>query len=110
MAVTMGLSAGYTEYGIKAAGTAIMPFLFLFYASHDIAYTPMSYGYAVYIVINAILLVIQYFKFPETKDRTIEEIATIFDGSQATTVVYAQGESMERDVRSVREEPEAKSM
>ncbi|KAF4907651.1 Lactose permease [Colletotrichum viniferum] len=145
MAVTMGLSAGYTEYGTKAAGTAVIPFLFLFYASYDIAYTPMSYGlrtkgmaiyivvfavavslntwinpialdalgwkyYAVYITINAILLVIQYFKFPETKDRTIEEIATIFDGSQATTVMYARDESMERDVRSVREEPEAKSI
>lgn len=67
-------------------------------------------SYAVYITINAILLVIQYFKFPETKDRTIEEIATIFDGSQATTVMYARDESMERDVRSVREEPEAKSI
>lgn len=44
MAVTMGLSAAYTEYGIKAAGTAVIPFLFLFYASYDIAYTPMSYG------------------------------------------------------------------
>ncbi|KAI8162557.1 Lactose permease [Colletotrichum sp. SAR 10_70] len=154
MAVTMGLSAAYTEYGIKAAGTAVIPFLFLFYASYDIAYTPMSYGYpteiltyslrtkglaiyivviavavslntwinpialdalgwkyySVYIIINAVLLAIQYLKFPETKDRTIEEIATIFDGPQATTVMYARGESMERDVRSVREEPEDKSM
>ncbi|KAJ3962732.1 hypothetical protein N0V92_000524 [Colletotrichum tropicale] len=143
-----------SDYGIKAAGTAVIPFLFLFYASYDIAYTPMSYGYpteiltyslrtkglaiyivviavavslntwinpialdalgwkyySVYIIINAVLLAIQYFKFPETKDRTIEEIATIFDGPQATTVMYAQGESMERDVRSVREEPEDKSM
>ncbi|KAF4830873.1 Lactose permease [Colletotrichum tropicale] len=154
MAVTMGLSAAYAEYGIEAAGTAVIPFLFVFYASYDIAYTPMSYGYpteiltyslrtkglaiyivviavavslntwinhialdalgwkysSVYIIINAVLLAIQYFKFPETKDRTIEEIATIFDGPQATTVMYARGESMERDVRSVREEPEDKSM
>ncbi|KAK1855371.1 hypothetical protein CCHR01_01992 [Colletotrichum chrysophilum] len=153
MAVAMGLSAAYTEYGIKAAGTAVIPFLFLFYASYDIAYTPMSYGYpteiltyslrtkglaiyivviavavslntwinpialdalgwkyySVYIIINAVLFAIQYLKFPETKDRTIEEIATIFDGTQATTVMYARGESMERDVRSVREEPEDKS-
>ncbi|KAF9875365.1 hexose transporter protein [Colletotrichum karsti] len=154
MAVIMGLSAGYTKYDIKAAGTAVIPFLFLFYASYDIAYTPMSYGYpteiltyslrtkglaiyivtvaiavslntwinpialdalgwkyyAIYIVINAALLAIQYFKFPETKDRTIEEIATIFDGTHATAVVYGQGGGMERDVRSVREDPEAKSM
>ncbi|KAH0421475.1 hexose transporter protein [Colletotrichum camelliae] len=145
MAVTMGLSAGYTEYGMKAAGTAVIPFLFLFYASYDIAYTPMSYGlrtkglaiyivvvavavslntwinpialdalgwkyYAAYIIINAVLLAIQYFKFPETKDRTIEEIATIFDGPQATAGMYAGVESMENDVRSVREEIPAKSM
>ncbi|KAI8235335.1 hypothetical protein K4K55_004379 [Colletotrichum sp. SAR 10_96] len=68
MAVTMGLSAAYTDYGIKAAGTAVIPFLFLFYASYDIAYTPMSYGYpteiltyslrtkglAIYIVVIAV--------------------------------------------------------
>lgn len=44
MACVMGLSAGYAEYGIKAAGIAVIPFLFLFYGSYDIAYTPMSYS------------------------------------------------------------------
>lgn len=67
-------------------------------------------SYSVYMIINAVLLAIQYFKFPETKDGTIEEIGTIFDGPQAATVMYARGDSMERDVRSVREEPEDKSM
>lgn len=43
MAVVMGLSAAYKQ-GHKAAGTAVIPFLFLFYGSYDIAYTPMSYS------------------------------------------------------------------
>lgn len=44
MAATMGLSAGY-ENGDRNAGLAVIPFLFLFYASYNLAYSPLSYSW-----------------------------------------------------------------
>ncbi|KAJ5379847.1 uncharacterized protein N7496_002275 [Penicillium cataractarum] len=67
--------------------------------------------YGVYIAINAVLIVIIYLGFPETKNRTIEEVAIIFDGDRAIAEAYnASGEN--GDARSssieIREESEAK--
>lgn len=44
MIVIMGLSSAYANTGAKAAGTAVIPFLFLFYASYDMAWTPLAYS------------------------------------------------------------------
>jgi len=41
-------------------------------------------SYAVYIAVDFALIFLIYFTFPETKNRTIEEIAVIFDAHQAT--------------------------
>ncbi|KAJ5634253.1 hypothetical protein N7528_002095 [Penicillium herquei] len=110
MAITMGLSAGY-DAGKKSAGVAVIPFLFLFYASYNLAYSPLSYSYAVYVVINAVMLVIIWFWFPETKNRTIEEVSIIFDGPDAVLHGEAaqgeNGESYPSDIE-IREEPDIK--
>lgn len=41
----MGLSASYAKDAVKAVGTAVIPFLFIFYGFYDIAWTPLSYTY-----------------------------------------------------------------
>ncbi|PYH92650.1 general substrate transporter, partial [Aspergillus ellipticus CBS 707.79] len=38
--------------------------------------------YGLYLAVQAVLIAIIYFKFPETKNLTIEEIAAIFDGDR----------------------------
>ncbi|KAK9489498.1 general substrate transporter [Lipomyces doorenjongii] len=126
-AIITALSAIFAEKHIKAAGSAVVAFLFLFFGSYDIAYTPLSIAYPVEILpfylrakglslnltvvfatgffnqyVNPIALdaiawkfyfvyigclfsfiFIIYFLFPETKGRTLEEIAIVFDGAQA---------------------------
>ncbi|KAK9312303.1 general substrate transporter [Lipomyces starkeyi] len=125
--IITALSAIFAEKHIKAAGSAVVAFLFLFFGSYDIAYTPLSIAYPVEILpfylrakglslnltvvfatgffnqyVNPIALssiawkfyfvyvgclfsfiFIIYFLFPETKGRTLEEIAIVFDGAQA---------------------------
>jgi hypothetical protein len=44
-AIIMGLSAGYSETGTVTMGVAAIPFLFLFYGSYSIAWTPLAYSY-----------------------------------------------------------------
>lgn len=43
MAVVTGLSAGYAEHHQNAVGTAVIPFLFIFYGFYDIAWTPLGF-------------------------------------------------------------------
>ncbi|KAF4817469.1 Lactose permease [Colletotrichum siamense] len=45
LAIVMGLSASYSENGSKSVGAAAIVFLFLFYGSYDIAWTPLTYAY-----------------------------------------------------------------
>ncbi|KAL3291826.1 sugar transporter [Colletotrichum asianum] len=45
LAIVMGLSASYSETGSKSVGAAAIIFLFLFYGSYDIAWTPLTYAY-----------------------------------------------------------------
>jgi hypothetical protein len=40
-AFVMGFSAGFATTGKAALGVAAIPFLFLFYGSYDIAWTPV---------------------------------------------------------------------
>ncbi|KAL2838645.1 hexose transporter protein [Aspergillus pseudoustus] len=49
-AIIMSLSAGYSETGTLAMGVAAIPFLFLFYGSYSIAWTPLAYSYPVEIL------------------------------------------------------------
>ncbi|KAK9250763.1 general substrate transporter [Lipomyces tetrasporus] len=130
--IVTALSATFAEKQIKAAGSAVVAFLFLFFGSYDIAYTPLSIAYPVEILpfhlrakglslnltvvfatgffnqyVNPIALeaiawkfylvyvgclfsfiFIIYFLFPETKGRTLEEIAMVFDGAEAATDVH----------------------
>ncbi|KAF2716049.1 general substrate transporter [Polychaeton citri CBS 116435] len=125
--VVTALSATFAEYGIKAAGSATVAFLFIFFGFYDIAFTPLSIAYPVeilpfnlrakglsvnlttvfgagffnqyvnpialeaiqwkfyfvYIAALAAMIPTIYFLFPETKGRTLEEIAVVFDGEEA---------------------------
>ncbi|KAL4791478.1 hexose transporter protein [Aspergillus venezuelensis] len=47
--IIMGLTAGYTETKSLNLGLAAIPFLFLFYGSYSIAWTPLAYSYPVEI-------------------------------------------------------------
>ncbi|KAF2661041.1 general substrate transporter [Lophiostoma macrostomum CBS 122681] len=129
--IITALSAVFANPGIKAAGSAVVAFLFVFFGFYDIAFTPLSVAYPVEILpyslrtkgfsitltvifvagffnqyVNPIalgaiqwkfyfvyigtliaMILIIYFLFPETKGRTLEEIALVFDGEQATTEV-----------------------
>lgn len=44
LCVVMGLSASYAKHQNKAVGTAVIPFLFLFFGSYDLAWTPLAYS------------------------------------------------------------------
>ncbi|KAL2838641.1 hexose transporter protein [Aspergillus pseudoustus] len=46
----MGLSGGYATSGNASIGIAVIPFLFLFFGSYDIAWTPLQYAYPVEIL------------------------------------------------------------
>ncbi|KAL2838637.1 general substrate transporter [Aspergillus pseudoustus] len=139
--IVMGLSGGYDKTNEKALGTAVVPFLFIFFGFYDIAWTPLSnmysveilpynlrakgqaiYNivqgsanafnqwvnpialdaiqwryYSVYIVLLSVYCVVIYFWFPETKNMTIEEIATVFDGGRAEE--FAQGANKAQSVK-----------
>jgi len=133
-------SAQYALHQNKAAGNAVIAFIFLFYGFYDIAFTPLIVSYTVEIlpypirakgfnvfnfVISLSLIFNQYvnpialknigwkyyivyviwilFEFVycylfvlETKNRTLEETAALFDGEQATanlahTAAHAAG-------------------
>lgn len=49
-AFVMGFSAGFAETGKSALGIAAIPFLFFFYGSYDIAWTPLNYSYTTVIM------------------------------------------------------------
>src|ERR1700742_4790283 len=122
-------SAQYALHQNKAAGNAVIAFIFLFYGFYDIAFTPLIVSYTVEIlpyairakgfnvfnfVISLSLIFNQYvnpvalaaigwkyyivyvvwilFEFVycylfviETKNRTLEETAALFDGEEATS-------------------------
>lgn len=48
--VVTALSAVFAEQGTKAAGNAVVPFLFIFFGFYAIAYTPLSIAYPVEIL------------------------------------------------------------
>lgn len=48
--VVTALSAVFAEQGTKAAGNAVVAFLFIFFGFYDIAFTPLSIAYPVEIL------------------------------------------------------------
>ncbi len=44
-----GLSGSFANTGVSAIGTAVIPFLFIYYAFYDIAFTPLLVAYPVEI-------------------------------------------------------------
>lgn len=58
-------------------------------------------GYRYYIVfccLLAVFLAVTYFVFPETKGRSLEEIAEIFDGPRAIVDTQAMEKQMGKDL------------
>ncbi|KAH7168190.1 hexose transporter protein [Fusarium sp. MPI-SDFR-AT-0072] len=52
--VVMGLSAGFANTKSKPIGTAVIPFLFIYFGFYDIAFTPLPIAYTVEIMPFAI--------------------------------------------------------
>lgn len=58
-------------------------------------------GYKYYIVfccLLAVFLAVTYFVFPETKGRSLEEIAEIFDGPRAVVDTRASEKELNRNL------------
>jgi len=58
-------------------------------------------GYKYYIVfccLLAVFLAVTYFYFPETKGRSLEEIAEIFDGPRAVVDTHATEKQMNKNL------------
>ncbi|KAJ6186477.1 hypothetical protein N7519_007778 [Penicillium mononematosum] len=121
------LSASFTTTGTSAVGTAVIPFLFIYYAGYDIAFTPLLLAYPaeiwttslrakgvaistisnymalifnqlinpiaferiswkyyfVFLAVLLVVLVVVWKTYPETRGRSLEDIAFIFDGEDA---------------------------
>ncbi|RSH90688.1 hypothetical protein EHS25_001293 [Saitozyma podzolica] len=90
-----GLQSAYPievlPYALRAKGYCITQFciyLALFFNQYvnPIGFDNLGWKYyIVYVCILAAMLVAQYFLFPETKGRTLEEIKEIFDGEELHT-------------------------
>ncbi|QIX02404.1 hypothetical protein AMS68_007921 [Peltaster fructicola] len=148
LGIVTALSATFAQQGNTAAGTAVVPMLYIFFGFYDIAFTPLSISYIVEILpfhlrakglsanltavfganffnqyVNPIALAsihwrlyflyigtlsamipIIYFFFPETKGRTLEEIATVFDGSAAEPDIFRRASIAVAETGSAREE------
>ncbi|KAJ5033934.1 hypothetical protein NUH16_005352 [Penicillium rubens] len=121
------LSGSFTTTGTSAVGTAVIPFLFIYYAGYDIAFTPLLLAYPaeiwttslrakgvaistisnymalifnqlinpiafqriswkyyfVFLAVLLVVLVVVWRTYPETRGRSLEDIAFIFDGEEA---------------------------
>ncbi|KAH6692488.1 sugar transporter [Plectosphaerella plurivora] len=128
--IISGLSGGFATTGASSVGLAVVPFLYIYFAFYDIAFTPLivaypaeiwpyelrargialtqmstyaaiffntfvnpialeAIGWKYYIVFAVILVVITitvYFFYPETKGHSLEEMAVIFDGIEASRI------------------------
>ncbi|KAH8659861.1 general substrate transporter [Xylariales sp. PMI_506] len=143
--IVTALSGSFAETGNAAIGTAVIPFLFIFFGGYDIAMTPFltaypceiwpfqlrsrgltatwvatilaiffntfvnpialaAIGWRYYIVFVAVLcvmLVVVWFSYPETKGRTLEQIAVIFDGADAEVPTARETASKVSDAKLV---------
>lgn len=62
--------------------------------------------YFVYIATLAAMIPTIYFLFPETKGRTLEEIAMVFDGAKAETEAHRNASIVAESVTGVESLPE----
>uniref|UniRef100_A0A8H7N8P6 Major facilitator superfamily (MFS) profile domain-containing protein n=1 Tax=Bionectria ochroleuca TaxID=29856 RepID=A0A8H7N8P6_BIOOC len=97
------LNSRFDATGSASFGYAVIPMLFIFYFHYDIALTPLLYSYPtelfpyewricnpialaqlgwkyyiLFCVLDAIFIVEVWFLFPETKGKSLEELADIF--------------------------------
>ncbi|CAK7222030.1 hypothetical protein SCUCBS95973_004701 [Sporothrix curviconia] len=76
-------------FSMRTKGQAIFVFLQTLGMAINTWVNPIAFNaitwkyYGVYLALISIILAIIYFKFPETRNLTIEEIAVIFDGERA---------------------------
>ncbi|KAL4795951.1 general substrate transporter [Aspergillus venezuelensis] len=108
--VISGLSGSFAQSGTSSIGTAVIPFLFIYYGFYDIAFTPLLVSYTCEIwpynlrawglglgmnstrialffntFVSPIILgaiAWKYYINPETKGYTLEEMAVLFDGNR----------------------------
>ncbi|TQN64738.1 Lactose permease [Colletotrichum shisoi] len=149
--IVTALSGSFANTGNAPTGTAVIPFLFIFYLGYDIALTPLMVAYPVeiwpyrlrakgltvalmttigciffntfvnpvalesiqwryYFVFLAVLvamIVSVWFYYPETRGRTLENMAFLFDGEGAEVGAgTAEGALKEAEVAHVEEEEE----
>jgi len=148
-------SSLFAQHGTQGAAHAVIAFIFLFYASYDIAFTPLIVSYTVEIlpfhlrakgfnifnfVISAALIfnqyinpialdhiawkyyfvyvawlcfeiVFLYFFIVETKNRTLEETAALFDGDEALETIAGKAlhEVQVEDRKDIREDLDEKN-
>ncbi|TDZ61648.1 Lactose permease [Colletotrichum trifolii] len=108
--IVTGLSGSFATTGNAPTGTAVIPFLFIFYLGYDMALTPLMVSYPlecwpyrlrakgltagpddesgckyyfVFLVVLVIMIVSVWFGYPETRGRTLENVAFLFDGDGA---------------------------
>ncbi|KAJ5424618.1 Major facilitator superfamily domain general substrate transporter [Penicillium cf. griseofulvum] len=134
------LSGSFVTTGTSAVGTAVIPFLFIYYAGYDIAFTPLLLAYPaeiwttslrakgvaismmsnyialifnqlinpiaferiswkyyfVFLVVLLVVLVVVWKTYPETRGRSLEEIACIFDRKEVHVTYDAKMTTEER--------------
>ncbi|KAJ5380661.1 MFS sugar transporter [Penicillium cataractarum] len=122
--IITALSAEFANHGTKAVGTAVIPFLFIFFGGFDIGFTPLVIAYTaeiwpfsfrargvaiclwstsaaglfnifvnpialaaiqwryyvIFIAVQLLWLIAVYFRYPETRAYTLEEMTIVFDG------------------------------
>ncbi|KDQ58455.1 hypothetical protein JAAARDRAFT_34256 [Jaapia argillacea MUCL 33604] len=138
------MAATFAKTGNTGAAHSVIAFIFLFYASYDLAFTPLIVSYTVEILpfalrakgftvfnfaislslifnqyVNPIALdaitwkyylvyvcwvafefVFLYFFIIETKNRSLEETAALFDGEEASeTIARAAGHELHGDIK-----------
>ncbi|TEA11349.1 Lactose permease [Colletotrichum sidae] len=125
--IVTGLSGSFATTGNAPTGTAVIPFLFIFYLGYDMALTPLMVSYPlecwpyrlrakgltaalmtslaciffntfvnpvalesiqwkyyfVFLAVLVIMIVSVWFGYPETRGRTLENVAFLFDGDGA---------------------------
>ncbi|KAF4607454.1 hypothetical protein EYR38_001526 [Pleurotus pulmonarius] len=143
-------SAQFAIHGSTAAAHAVIAFIFLFYASYDIAFSPLITSYAVEVLpfalrakgfmvynislslslifnqyVNPVALdaiqwkyyivyccwivfewVYLYLFVVETKNRTLEETAALFDGEEATQHIQGDTAALDNQRDDLSEEKE----
>ncbi|EFQ26872.1 lactose permease [Colletotrichum graminicola M1.001] len=114
------LTSVFSRTKDERASYAVAAFIFIYYFFHDIAWTPLLMAYPVeifpfcnpiglatlgwkYYIVFCILLTLLLFliwlPFPETKGRTLQQIAEIFDGKNHRLGACGIGEGKADDAK-----------